>query len=167
MNKRTAFVSADNQTFIRNFIFGAEDSLVSTVGLLSGIAIAGVPRPTLILTGIVLIFVEAFSMGVGSYLSESITSDENSDQRRISISAAFIMLGSYIFAGLIPLFPYYFLAGMLGIVASISCSLAALGVLGVVSSRLSRTNMRRNTIRMILLGGSAIAVGIIVSFLIK
>ena len=62
---------ADNRIlYMRNLIFGAEDSLVSTVGLLSGIAIGGVPKSAIILTGIVLIFVEAFSMGVGSYLSE-------------------------------------------------------------------------------------------------
>ncbi len=167
MSKRSTAVTADNQTFIRNFVFGAEDSLVSTVGLLSGVAIAGVPRPTLILTGIVLIFVEAFSMGVGSYLSEAITSNETNGQRRISINAALIMLGSYVVAGLIPLFPYFFLTGTAGIVLSISCSLAALGILGIVSSRLSRTNIRRNTIRMMLLGGFAIAVGIIVSFFVK
>ncbi len=167
MSKGLAPVSANDQTFIRNFVFGAEDSLVSTVGLLSGVAIAGVPRPTLILTGIVLIFVEAFSMGMGSFLSEAITRDENSGQRRISIDAALIMLGSYIVAGLIPLLPYFFLSGKSGVVLSISCSLVALAILGVISSRLSRTNIRRNTIRMVLLGGSAIAVGIIVSFFVK
>lgn len=160
-------VSANDQTFIRNFVFGAEDSVVSTVGLLSGVAIAGVPQPTILLTGIVLIFVEAFSMGIGSYLSEAITHDENHGQRRISIDAALIMLGSYIVAGLIPLFPYFFMSGPAGLALSIGCSLAALAVLGIVSSRLSHTNIRRNTIRMILLGGSAIAVGIIVSFFVK
>ena len=36
--------------YAKNFIFGVEDSLVSTVGLLSGIAIAGVPRGTIFLS---------------------------------------------------------------------------------------------------------------------
>jgi len=56
--------------YVRNFVFGVEDSLVSTVGLLSGIASAGASTATIFLTGTVLIFVEAFSMAVGSYLSE-------------------------------------------------------------------------------------------------
>src|SRR3989344_2538547 len=56
--------------YVRSFIFGAEDSLVSTVGLLSGIAAAGVPQGTIFLTGMVLVFVEAFSMAAGSFLSE-------------------------------------------------------------------------------------------------
>jgi len=58
------------RNLFRNFIFGVEDSLVSTVGLLSGIAAADTSRFTIITTGIVLIFVEAFSMGIGSFLSE-------------------------------------------------------------------------------------------------
>ena len=57
-------------SYFRNFIFGVEDSLVSTVGLLSGIAIADVPGHTIFLTGVVLIFVEAFSMAAGTFLSE-------------------------------------------------------------------------------------------------
>src|SRR3989344_3129963 len=56
--------------YVRNFIFGAEDSLVSTVGLLSGVAIGGVAKVDILLPGMVLIFVEAFSMAVGSFLAE-------------------------------------------------------------------------------------------------
>ncbi len=59
-----------DDSFIRNFVFGVEDSLVSTVGLLSGIAVAGIGRSDIVVTGVVLISVEVFSMGVGSFLSE-------------------------------------------------------------------------------------------------
>ena len=54
--------------YLRAFVFGVEDSLASTVGLLSGIAIAGAGRETILMTGIVLIFVEAFSMAIGDFL---------------------------------------------------------------------------------------------------
>ena len=56
--------------YFSSFIFGVEDSLVSTVGLLSGVAVAGVNRSGIFVTGVILIFVEAFSMGVGNFLSE-------------------------------------------------------------------------------------------------
>jgi len=58
------------EVYLRNFVFGVEDSLVSTVGLLSGIAAAGVAQKDILVSGVVLIFVEAFSMAVGSFLSE-------------------------------------------------------------------------------------------------
>jgi len=52
----------------RNFVFGVEDSLVSTVWLLSGAAAVVVAQETVLPTDFVLIFVEEFSMGVGSFL---------------------------------------------------------------------------------------------------
>ena len=43
--------------YTRSFIFGVEDSLVSTTGLLAGIATAGVPPATIFLSSVFLIFV--------------------------------------------------------------------------------------------------------------
>src|SRR3990167_566610 len=87
--------------FLRNPVFGVEDGLVSTVGLLSGIAIAGVGKETILLTGIILIFVEAFSMGAGSFLSQA-SAEEYSTQKSMihnhSIFAGSIMFASYFLA---------------------------------------------------------------------
>ncbi len=96
--------------YIKNFIFGVEDSLVSTVGLLSGVAAAGLPKKDIFVAGVVLIFVEAFSMGVGSYLSEDFTDDIKSRKYRRSATlfASLIMFISYFTAGIVPLFPYLF-----------------------------------------------------------
>lgn len=154
------------QTLIRNFVFGAEDSLVSTVGLLAGIAMGGVPKPTIILTGIILISVEAFSMGVGSYLSEFITTRDKSSKQKLSGSAGVIMLISYFITGFIPLSPFIFFEGTMAFWLSIFFSVTALLILGIVGSYLSHTKIIRNTLRMVLLGGSAITIGIVVSMLI-
>jgi VIT1/CCC1 family predicted Fe2+/Mn2+ transporter len=156
-----------NQTLVRNFIFGAEDSLVSTVGLLSGVAFAGVERSTIFLTGVILIFVEAFSMGVGSYLTEYITHPDKDPQKKISTKAGIIMFISYIITGVIPLSPYIFFSGNNALILSVCFSLIALICLGILSSFLSKTNIVKNTIRMFVLGGSAIAIGIIVGMLVK
>lgn len=88
-------------SYVRNFIFGVEDSLVSTVGLLSGIAIADVGRSTILLTGMVLIFVEAVSMAAGSFLSESSAENYASKHEsplRLSVPASAIMFFSYFLA---------------------------------------------------------------------
>ena len=95
MFKKAPFVS-----YFRNFIFGVEDSLVSTVGLLSGVAIAGVAKETIFLTGIVLIFVEAFSMAAGSFLSESTAEEYESGSNKVERS-------SFI-SGAVMFFSYYF-----------------------------------------------------------
>ncbi len=151
--------------YLRNFIFGVEDSLVSTVGLLSGIAAVGVARSTIFITGVILIFVEAFSMAVGSFLSEH-SADEYLSEKgavlRPTIIAALIMFFSYFVAGFIPLTPYVVteVGSALGI--SIGLSLLALFVLGAGSAHMFGARVVRNGLKMLIVGGIAVIVGVVV-----
>lgn len=156
---------AQRTTFFRNFIFGVEDSLVSAVGMMSGIALAGVAGPTILTTGLVYIFVEAFSMAAGSYLSER-TGEEYAVQSivppwRAAIASA-IMFVSYLVAGIIPIAPYVYLSAQLAFTVSIVGSLAALFVLGLIGARFSRTPMLARATQMAVVGGIAILLGIAV-----
>lgn len=54
---------------IRSIIFGLEDSLVSTLGALTGIAAGTADRFVIILSGVVIVIAEALSMTAGEYLS--------------------------------------------------------------------------------------------------
>ncbi|HEY4499311.1 MAG TPA: VIT1/CCC1 transporter family protein [Candidatus Paceibacterota bacterium] len=151
-------------SYIRNFVFGVEDSLVSTVGLLSGIAIAEVPRATIFLTGVVLIFVEAFSMAAGSFLSEYSAqeyADAHDEPMKRPLWSGFIMFFSYFISGFIPLFPYAFFETSSAFTVSIALSLLALFVLGVIGARLSQRKILRRSIRMVVIGGAAIGIGIL------
>ncbi len=147
--------------YFRNFIFGVEDSLVSTVGLLSGIAVAGMSRETIFITGVVLILVEALSMAAGSFLSE--TSAEEYEHAggstNSSLFGGLIMFVSYFVAGFVPLLPYVVLPGLLSLPASIIFSLLALFLLGAVSGALSGVSVASRGLRMMLIGGVAIVAG--------
>ncbi len=150
---------------MRNFIFGAEDSLVSTVGLLSGVAIAGMDRKDIIVTGAVLIFVEAFSMAVGTYLTQRATEpdrQQTATRTRRDILGSIVMLTSYFGSGLIPLLPYIFAQPGRALPYSVAAGLAALFILGIVSAKILKTNIARNAVRMLLMGGCAIALGVFV-----
>lgn len=155
--------------YFRNFIFGVEDSLVSTVGLLSGVAIAGVARETILLTGIILIFVEAFSMAAGSFLSEASAEEFTTKHEAVasgSFAAGAIMFASYFAAGFIPLFPYLIAGGNYALGLSITFSVLALFVLGLAGGMISKTSVLKSALRMAIVGGIAIAVGVTVgSFL--
>lgn len=155
--------------FLRNFVFGVEDSLVSTVGLLSGIAAANETGATIFLTGSVLIVVEAFSMAVGSLLSEESTEEyqnrKHSNTR--SLGGGVIMFFSYALAGLIPLGPYAFFDRSFAVPASITGSLIGLFILGYFSGRRFGTRPWRSSLRMFLLGGIAILAGALVGSILK
>ena len=149
--------------YFRSFIFGVEDSLVSTVGLLSGIAIAGVPRTTIFVTGVVLIFVEAFSMAAGSFLSEY-SAEEYESQKvaaiRLPLIAGVVMFVSYFFSGFIPLFPYVLWDIPDAFKISIGLSLIALFLLGVLGAFLSGRSLLKRGLRMLIIAGIAVLIGI-------
>lgn len=54
---------------IRELIFGLEDSLVSTLGVVVGVGAGTADAKVVILSGIVLVVVEALSMAAGSFIS--------------------------------------------------------------------------------------------------
>lgn len=151
--------------YIRNIIFGIEDSLAATVGLLSGIAAEQIPHETILLTGFVYIFVEAFSMGIGSFLSEESAQEYEGKRTMTSLRAAsggFVMFVSCVIAGFVPILPYLALPYAYAMPGSIVLSLFVLSLLGYVHARLSQKAAGPRVLRMVLLGGTAILVGIVV-----
>lgn len=149
--------------YLRSIIFGINDSLVSTVGFLAGISVAGVPKATIVLTGIIYTLVESFSMAMGDFLSEESAEEYMSKSDvsdRPSIISAIFMFISCVLASLIPLVPYILLSSGTALVASICLSVAALFVVGMVSARFSRLPVLWRGLRMALLGGAAIVMGV-------
>lgn len=164
MNKREFIL------YMRNFILGAEDSLVSTVSMLSGIYAAGVSHRAIIVSGVVLISVEAFSMSVGSFLSEK-TAEESSPspdkEKSKSFSASAVMFFSYFISGIFPLTPYVIFSNAYSFWGSIIVSFIALWLLGAFSAEVLKTNVIKSSLRMVLLGGLAIVLGIVVGYFIR
>jgi VIT1/CCC1 family predicted Fe2+/Mn2+ transporter len=60
---------------IREFVFGIQDGLISTVGLLAGIQGATESKAVVIITGLTAMFSGAISMAAGSYLSSTAQKD--------------------------------------------------------------------------------------------
>jgi len=55
--------------YIEQLVFGFQDALVSTLGAITGIAGGSHDNFVVVLAGMVIIFVESLSMGVGAFLS--------------------------------------------------------------------------------------------------
>ena len=156
-------------SYFRNFIFGVEDSLVSTVGLLSGVAVADVPKSTILLTGVVLLLVEGLSMAVGSFLTESSVEEYTKVEwtGRSNVISGVIMFFSYFLTGFIPLSPYMFWSIETALVTSVCFSVFSLFILGVISAKLSGTNIFKDGFRMASVGGIAIVVGMLAGKLLS
>jgi VIT1/CCC1 family predicted Fe2+/Mn2+ transporter len=158
------------ELYIRNIIFGVADSLVSTVGLLSGIDVSGTSSHVIVLTGVVYAFVEAFSMAVGTFLSEQ-SAEEYESKGEVSggkpFTAGIVMFVSFILASFIPMIPYLFFGLTEALWLSIIFSIAALFVVGLVSARIVKVNVWKHSVKMVLLGGAAIIIGVVVGRFIR
>ena len=162
----------DKQTelYLRNIIFGISDSLVSTVGLLAGIDVGGTARQVILLTGIVYAFVEAFSMAVGSFLSEQSAEEYEAKGEAAEtgpFTAGVVMFISFILASFIPILPYLIFGLTAALWYSIGFSLVALLIVGMISARIVRVKMWSHAVKMMLLGGAAIVIGVIVGKFVR
>jgi len=163
-------MNAQTELYLRSIIFGISDSLVSTVGLLAGIDVAGTSRQTILLTGIVYAFVEAFSMAVGSFLSEQSAEEYEVKGEAVGtgpFTAGVAMFVSFILASFIPIVPYLIFGLSTALWCSVGFSLIALFIVGMVSAKIVKVNILSNALKMMLLGGAAIVIGVIVGKFVK
>ena len=126
---------------------------------------------TLFIAGVVLIFVEAFSMAAGSFLSERSAEEYVA---RVGLSMKYFIIGggimflSYFISGFVPLFPYLLFPAGVALPVSVLLGLLLLFVLGVVSAKMFETRRSiRSGIRMLLVGGVAILLGVLVGAVFK
>lgn len=150
-------------SYVRNMIFGAEDSLVSTVGVLFGVAAANSSRPSILLTGMLVIAVEALSMGVGAYLSETSEKElENKEYSKEPAVGGLFMFISYFVAGFIPLLPFIIVQNSNAKFVSVGVTLVALFMLGYIPQR-----KIRSAFRMLVVAGLAVLVGFLIATFFK
>src|SRR5581483_1840175 len=157
----TSKFSNRTELYLRNIVFGTIDSLVSTVGLLAGVSVSGASRHNIIATGIIYALVEAFSMAVGSFLSEQ-SVEEYDAKRNVGIAnpavGGMIMFVTFVLVSFIPLAPYAYFPASSAIWFSIGFSVVALFVTGIVAAKISKISVWRQGISMAALGASAIII---------
>src|SRR3989344_7504271 len=155
--------------YLRNFIFGAEDSLVSTVGLLSGVSFAGLATREIILSGVILILVESISMGAGVYLSEDSANElPQPGEHDNTLADAAIMFISYLLIGLIPLLPYIFSVDpKIGFYWSVGFFLLALFCLGLFKGYVIGRHLIYSALKIFAVGTLVVIIAVAVGLLVK
>ena len=157
------------ETYVRNSIFGIVDSLVSTVGLLSGLGASGASAKVLVATGVIYAFVEAFSMAVGSFLSERATEEyvaQAAVKQSTPLVGGVIMFVSFVIASFVPIVPYLFFVEPLSLIISVTASLALLLIVGGVIASISKIHVLKHALSTALLGGAAIIIGVVIGRII-
>ncbi len=83
----------------------------------------------------------------------------------VSIKGGFYMFGSYVIGGLLPLLSYLLLPIHQAIPASILLTLMGLFALGATATKFTKQPVIKSGVKMLLVGGVALAVGLVVGIL--
>ncbi|HEY5600586.1 MAG TPA: VIT1/CCC1 transporter family protein [Patescibacteria group bacterium] len=154
-----------NKEYFRSILFGIEDSLVSTTGLIAGISVGSSDnREFVLLAGLVAVSIEAVSMGAGEYLSDDAVRDLDKLKRyrENPFLSGTLMLISYFLAGLIPLAPIAFTNYPASLWLSVFLALIFLFLLGFVKGRISNTSPFKGGLKILFVGGISTLLGLVV-----
>lgn len=158
-----------HEDYLRSIVFGFQDALVSTTGAIAGVAIGSQDKNLVILAGLVVITVEALSMGIGQYTSEKAVHqlDKTGKHTDNLYIGGGLMTLSYFLGGLIPLTPILLLPLPLSQVYSIVFALCGLFILGFLKAKLVQVNPWKSAFEIFIFGGITTALGILIGTLFK
>lgn len=142
-------------------MFGFNDALVSTTGVIVGISTGTGDKQIVILAGIVTILVEALSMGSGQYLSSKSVHQLNKlDTVEVPIVSGLIMFCAYFLAGLVPLLTIIVTPISYARNAAIVAALFFLLILGYAKGKIVKVSPLRSALEVFIIGGITTAIGI-------
>lgn len=158
-----------HEDYLRSIIFGFQDALISTTGVITGISAGTNNKELVILAAFVTITVEALSMGTGQYMSEkSVHQMDKTGRHTDNLYIGALLMGiSYLLGGLIPVLPILIFELPTSTTISIIAALIGLFVLGFAKARLVRVNPIKSALEILILGGIATMIGLIVGRLLK
>lgn len=149
--------------YLQSAMFGFNDALVSTTGVIVGVAAGTGSKEVVILAGAVTILVEALSMGSGQYLSaRSAHQLEKTESFRGPLIGGIIMFVSYFLAGLVPLLAIILFPISYAAYVAIGASLTCLLVLGYLKGKVVGASPIRSALEVFIIGGVGTAIGLIV-----
>lgn len=158
-----------NKEYLRSIVFGVEDSLVSTTGLIAGISVGTNSREFVLLAGIVAVSIEAVSMGAGEYLSDDAVNELEKIKRYRDrpLVSGFLMLVSYFMAGLVPLFPVVLFQYPTSLYLGVTFALSGLFFLGFFKGKILHTSPLKGGFKILVIGGVATLLGLFIGSLFK
>jgi vacuolar iron transporter family protein len=153
--------------YLRSSLFGFEDALVSTTGMIVGISTGTNNLKFILLAAFVTIAVEAVSMAAGEFLSDEAVHELDKKSKDNTLTSALIMFLSYTCGGIIPVIPVMLLPIQTGILGSVIAAFTGLFVLGYIKGKVVKVSGLKSALEMLFIGGVAAVIGIVVGLILK
>ncbi len=158
-----------HEDYLRSALFGLQDGLVSTTGVVVGISTGVDTRAIILLAAFVAVTVEATSMAAGQYSSEKAvhqldTTGKHTDSLELG---AVIMFVAYFLSGLLPIMPFILFTPNTARIWSIALAFVGLFTVGFVKGRLVKVSPLRSALELFVIGAVATSLGLIVGQVLK
>jgi len=158
-----------HEDYLRSLMFGLQDGIVSTTGVVIGISTGISNKEIIVLAALVAVTVEASSMAAGQYSSEKAVHqmDKNGKHTDNLYIGALIMFVAYLMGGALPIVPTVIFDQPFAKIMAIASAFLGLFIVGYIKGRLVEHKPLRSAIELFIIGSIATIVGIIVGYLLK
>ena len=159
---------------IGDLVFGANDGIVTTFAVVSGVQGASLSPRVAIILGLANLFADGFAMGAGNYLGnrsqqefESNNGGEPREGRLHAVGHGAAIFFAFVGAGAVPLLPFVFLPHTNTFAAS--CLATAVTLFGVGSLRTLVTRARwfASGMEMLAVGSTAAAASYFIGYVLR
>ncbi|MBI2334548.1 VIT1/CCC1 transporter family protein [Candidatus Daviesbacteria bacterium] len=158
-----------HEDYLRSGLFGLQDGLVSTTGVVVGISTGVEDKAIIVLASLVAVTVEATSMAAGQYSSEKAVHqmDKTGKHTDSLITGALIMFVAYLIGGLVPIIPTITFNQPQARIISILAAFVGLFLLGYIKGKLVEHKPLRSAIELFVIGSLATVIGLVVGYILR
>ena len=149
--------------YLGNLVYGANDGIITTFAVVSGVAGAALEPRVAIVLGMANLLADGFSMGASNFLAirseEAVLVTSGSLPREpFPARHGFATFLAFVLAGSVPLFPYAFAAPDQRFRIAVVVTLLTLFVIGALRSAVTELRWWRAGLEMLIVGAVAAAV---------
>jgi VIT1/CCC1 family predicted Fe2+/Mn2+ transporter len=157
------------EDYLRSAMFGLQDGLVSTTGVVVGISAGVDDKEVVVLAAFVAVMVEATSMAAGQYSSEKSVHQMDRTGRHTDslIIGAGIMFLAYLIGGLFPIVPTILLGRPEAQIVAVLAAFAGLFIVGYLKGKFVDEPPLRSGIELFVIGAVATSIGLAVGYFLK
>lgn len=158
-----------HEDYLRSLMFGLQDGLVSTTGVVVGISTGVSDKSILILAALVAVTVEATSMAAGQYSSEKAVHqmDKTGKHTDSLIIGSLVMFISYYLGGLFSVIPTVLFDQPAARYIAVVSAFVGLLLVGYIKGKVVDHKPLRSAAELLVIGGVATFIGVAVGLLLK
>lgn len=157
------------EAYLRSLLFGLQDGIVSTTGVVVGISTGVSDKAIIVLAALVAVSVEATSMAAGQYTSEKAAHqlDKSGKREDNLIVGSIIMFFSYMAGGMFSIIPTLIFNQPEARFTAIGSSFVGLFLIGYLKGQIVEHKPLRSALELFIIGSIAMLIGILVGDFLK